>query len=220
MHQGRVFVLRCSCAAVVVVSTRGLQYGNIVDEEVDVDPGDFWYFPIAGRAGDTITIVVREIDEYDFDVLLLPEENVDEDGFDERYALLHKKHQTYFRGSYTFQEDGRYCLLISCIRAREITRNLVVKVTKARRKDDKQLSSSSSNLDQPTTKVPISVGDLHLRGIVALTAIALVYGACIVTLYMIHPGFAAAVGAVGGLLLTVFGWKLRSLIIKPQDQSD
>jgi len=76
-------------AAVVVVSV-GPDTEVIIDEEVDIDPEDFWHALFPARAGDSITIVARNLDEYNLDVFLLHEEDVDDEEFMDTYALLRR----------------------------------------------------------------------------------------------------------------------------------
>lgn len=186
----------------------------LIEEAVYIAPGDFWSIPIHAHDGDTIEIVVQENDGYDFDILLLHGEDVDDEGFYDKYARLEVEKQTYYRGSYQFKEAGDYSIVISCVRAREISRELYVKVTKIKEKGTDYVTDASvSHLEmQLTHKVRLSI-----RGLVILTVLLSVYMFLALSVGIFYPWYGVVILSVGGIVFAIFHREVRALIIELED---
>jgi len=181
-----------------------------IDEMVDIDPGNFWYRCFPAQAGGYVTIDAWELDGYDFDIFLLHEENICDDEFSDKYALIGKGHEGHFRGSATLQMSGNYCVVISCIRAREITREVRVRVTMT--VNEAQTSTQIDGRLAPPSAATSSRENLSIKGVLILVCIVILFGFCIMASYVIHPGLAAAVTAAGGVLLRILEKKIRTLV--------
>ncbi len=182
----------------------------LVNKVVDIDPGDFWSMRIAVQKGDEIEIFVIEKDEYDFDVLLLPDEAVDEEGFYDSDALLNAEHETYFHETYQFPRKGMYRLVISCLRAREVIREVKVKVTRTRetnRDENTGQSKGSKSEDRQSGEKQLSV-----EGVVKVARVLLSYASLSLVAGFVSPVGGAVVLSVGGALLAIFRNEIRILL--------
>ncbi len=186
---------------------------TIVDETVDIDAGDFWDISFEAQKGDTITVAVWELDGYDFDVFILRDGDVDDNWLLDDHALLAAEREIYCRRRYPFPETGVFHLVVSCIRAREVPREVHVKITRERKVE---------KVDD-AHPVPMSRGALEMsvqssssgwshRGMATLLAIVVLLISVTVVAYIVHPGLGAAVVLVSGLLGGLFRKEIRGAL--------
>lgn len=206
----------------------------IFDDEISVDFRGWEWVDFDASAGDVLHIVARETDRYDFDLFIVPSEDVNDSDFYTEHALFSKEYETYFRGKYKFKTSGSFALIISNYRAQSIARDVYLKLTlkspekkeqKAEEKEiKKQVKQTQKKQKKDTDEKPQSVTSsesinngqsLSLKGIFIILIIILASVASSLVLWFIHPFLGGALMTViGGLLFGVFRNDVRNLIIK------
>lgn len=98
------------------------------DDTLLIEEKGWVWVEIDANKGNIVYILARESVGDDFDIHIVYQEDVDEDNLWTEHALFTKKKQKNFRGKYIFIESGTYRLVISNARAREIEREVYVKI--------------------------------------------------------------------------------------------
>ena len=184
---------------------------TLFDKKVRLDPGQIWYMTLEVKQGDEIHIVAKETYGDTFDVYIVPPENVRGDDFRTDYALLTHKSRRHFRGSYTFKEDGSYCVVVGNYGAKSVEREVYVKMTL----ETNAFGASAAEGAGGQAAHPIDTGGRRWKGAILLAVILgawafLAYLASLVSIFL--GGFVVTAGAI---LLDSFKKEIRRMLGAP-----
>ena len=68
----------------------------IFDDEISVPSREWYWVVFEAKSGDTLPIIARETDRYDFDLYIVPSEDVSENDFYTDHALFLEEFAKYF----------------------------------------------------------------------------------------------------------------------------
>ncbi len=130
---------------------------SVVNETIELKAKQWIDYQIVVQKGDVLHYVARESAGNDFDLYLVPEENVAEHDFWTDYSLFEEEYESYSRGSYKFKTSGTFYVVISNYRAKSVLREIYVKLEIERSGDipnSVEFSSEELNRVIPFTGIP------------------------------------------------------------------
>lgn len=161
--------------------------------------GEWAHQKVEANRGDTLLYVARESEGDDFDLYIVPEENVTRDAFWTDYVLLKKTNKAYYRGYYTFKTDGVFFLVVSNDRAKSLEREIYVKMELNSAKNTTVASKFDSQKENALAQSIQFIQSWKLPIALILSTIILS-----MVVYFVIPGLAYVVTFGGGALLTLY----------------
>jgi hypothetical protein len=171
----------------------------VVNETIELGVKEWTEYRIEVKKGDVLHYAARESFGDDFDLYLVPEENVAEHAFWTEYSLLEETDESYYRGHYKFKKPGTYFVVISNDRAKSVSRAVYVKIEIQRSNEVFEGTKSEAREGYDQTNLIHFLHEWKLP--IALILSTIIFSAIV---FFTIPGLAYLVTFGGGALLTLY----------------